>query len=165
MKMRTVCLIMTFAMCTLMCSCVCVNSFNKTRQCSTGESCECSVDSVRSEIYFGLQKPDGTSVTEAEWHDFLDKSITPRFPEGLTVFDSYGQSRDKNGKTLKEKTKVLVIVHKAGKAGDLDKICGEYKKAFSQESVFRASSRVSSSLDDDKGGDDCRCGKDEEHQD
>ncbi len=164
MKMRNVCLILTFAICALLPSCVNVNSFNKIRQCNTGESCECSGDSVRSELYFGLQKPDGMSVTEAEWQDFLDKSITPRFPDGLTVFDSYGQSKDKNGKTIREKTKVLVIVHKDGKDDDLDKICEEYKKAFSQDSVFRTRSRVSSSLDDDNGDDDCRCGKDEEHR-
>jgi hypothetical protein len=156
MKMKTVGQILAFAMCISLCSCVSVNSFNRVRQCDLDGSCLSPGGSVRSELYFGLRKPDGSSVTEAEWQDFLDKSITPRFPDGLTVFDAYGQYKDSEGKTIREKTKVLVIVHTDEKDDDLDKICEEYKKAFLQENVFRTSSRVSSSLDDENYG----CGND-----
>ena len=38
-----------------------------------------SVDFVRSELYFGTQKPDGV-VTDEEFFAFLDRVITPRFP-------------------------------------------------------------------------------------
>ncbi len=133
-------------LCAALCSCVNINSLNKI-SASESEVCACFGDSVRSELYFGLKKSDGTSVTEAEWQDFLDKSVTPLFPDGLTVFDSYGQYKDSHGRIIKEKTKVLVIVHKSGKNGELDKICDDYRKAFSQEMVFKVSARVSSSLD------------------
>lgn len=68
--------------------------------------------------------------------------ICTRFPDGFTVLDAYGQYKDSKGKTIKEKTKVLVVVHKDDKKSDLDKICEEYKKAFAQEFVFRTNSRV-----------------------
>ena len=148
MRMKNIHLILAVAICTLLSSCVCVKSFDKISQQDSSDNRACPGGSIRSELYFGLQKPDGTSVTEAEWQDFLDKSITSRFPDGLTVFDACGQYKDQNGKIIKEKTKVLVIVHKDGKDADLNKICEEYRKAFSQEFVFRTSSRVSSSLDD-----------------
>ncbi|OGV58506.1 MAG: hypothetical protein A2X45_17785 [Lentisphaerae bacterium GWF2_50_93] len=142
------CLILTLAICTLLNSCVCVDSLNTVKRCDSADSCACSSGSIRSELYFGLQKPDGSSVAEAEWQGFLDKSITSRFPDGFTVFDAYGQYKEQNGKITREKTKVLVVVHKDGRDDDLKKICEEYEKAFSQELVFRTSSRVSSSLDD-----------------
>lgn len=149
MGMRNMCLILMVAMSTLLSSCVCVKPFDKVSQPDSGDNRACSGGSIRSELYFGLQKPDGASVTEAEWQDFLDKSITSRFPDGLTVFDACGQYKDQKGKIIREKTKVLVIVHKDGKDGDLNKICQEYMKAFSQELVFRTTTRVSSSLDVD----------------
>ncbi len=147
--MKTIKPIASVLICIFLCSCVNINSMNKIIPSEFDEGCTCFGDSIRSELYFGLQKPDGTSVTDAEWQDFLDKSVTTRFPDGLTVFDSYGQYKDSKGKIIKEKTKVLVIVHKSGKNGDLDKIIEEYKKAFSQEMVLKVSARVSSSLDAD----------------
>ena len=85
MKMRNVCLILTFAICALLPSCVNVNSFNKIRQYEPGGSYASCGGSIRSELYFGLQKPDGTSVNDAEWQDFLDKSISSRFPAGFAA--------------------------------------------------------------------------------
>jgi hypothetical protein len=39
----------------------------------------------RTELYFGSGKPDGSSVTEKEFRAFVDKEVTPRFPDGLTL--------------------------------------------------------------------------------
>ena len=52
---------------------------------------------VRSEIYFGMSKPDGSLVTAAEWQAFVDANVTPRFPAGLSVMDVQGQWRDRSG--------------------------------------------------------------------
>ncbi|HET6782494.1 MAG TPA: DUF3574 domain-containing protein, partial [Pseudoxanthomonas sp.] len=53
---------------------------------------------VRSELYFGVgeesgpaDRPQAEPISEAQWRAFLDKEVTPRFPDGLTVFDAYGQ--------------------------------------------------------------------------
>lgn len=53
---------------------------------------------VRSELYFGVgeetgpaDRPQAEPISEAAWRAFLDKEVTARFPDGLTVFDAYGQ--------------------------------------------------------------------------
>jgi hypothetical protein len=48
---------------------------------------------VDTRLYFGLG-PAGSpnkGVTEAKWRAFLDREVTPRFPDGLSVLDVYGQ--------------------------------------------------------------------------
>ena len=54
---------------------------------------------VRSELYFGVgeeqgagNRPQADTISDAQWRAFLDKEVTPRFPDGLTVFDAYGCS-------------------------------------------------------------------------
>jgi hypothetical protein len=149
--MEKVKLLLAVAMCVFMVSCLNINSFNKPDK--DGGS-EFSGGAIKSELYFGMQKPDETAVTDAEWQSFLDKNITPRFPDGLTVIDAYGQYKDAKGNIVKEKTKLLIIVHEGDKNEELEQICEEYMKAFSQEAVFRTNSRVSSSLDEEEKDDD-----------
>src|SRR2546430_9786130 len=40
---------------------------------------------LRTELYFGSNKPDRTVVTEAQFQRFLNEEITPRFPDRLTL--------------------------------------------------------------------------------
>lgn len=92
---------------------------------------------VKSELYFGRTKPGG-EVSAEEWDAFLAEEVTPRFPDGLTVLDAYGQWRNAGGKIWKEATKLLVLVHPdepaaARKIGELIEV---YKKRFTQESVL-----------------------------
>jgi Protein of unknown function (DUF3574). len=66
---------------------------------------------VRSELYFGVgeesgpaDRPQAEPISAARWRAFLDKEVTPRFPDGLTVFDAYGQwlfrgARSRTGST------------------------------------------------------------------
>src|SRR3982751_5533121 len=46
---------------------------------------------VRTELYCGLSRPEGGRIADAEWSQFLDEVVTPRFPEGFSVLDGYGQ--------------------------------------------------------------------------
>jgi len=74
---------------------------------------------VRSELYFGVgeetgpaDRPQSEPISEAQWRAFLDKEVTPRFPDGLTVFDAYGQWLFRGAKEPNRlNTKVLVILH------------------------------------------------------
>lgn len=101
----------------------------------------------RTELYFGLLKRDGSVVTEDEWKDFLDKQVTPRFPDGFTVLDGSGQYRDKKGVIAKERSKVLIVLYskKDRNTGGakLDEIRAAYVKQFNQESVMRMDIRNS----------------------
>ena len=40
------------------------------------------------ELYFGRAMPGGGEVAEVQWNAFLAQSISPRFPDGLTVIDA-----------------------------------------------------------------------------
>jgi hypothetical protein len=97
-----------------------------------------------SELYFGLARPEGTAVSEQEWQAFLDETITPRFPDGLTILDGVGQWRGADGKISHERSKILVILHPIDQelTRKLDEIRIAYKQKFNQESVIRQSGKV-----------------------
>ncbi|MBI1765376.1 MAG: DUF3574 domain-containing protein [Acidobacteria bacterium] len=97
----------------------------------------------RTELYFGSQKPDGTVVTEAQFMQFVDTVITPRFPDGLTVLTGYGQFRNSAGVIVKERSMELILLYPP-QMRDADRKIEEirtaYKQTFQQESVLRVDS-------------------------
>ncbi len=102
---------------------------------------------VRSELYFAtgpLVDPDPT-LTEGRWRDFLDREVTPRFPDGLTVLDAYGQWRS-HGSELpgRLRSKVLVILHEdtPSSAAAIDAIRAAWKTATRSKSVLLVNERV-----------------------
>jgi len=108
----------------------------------------------RTELYFGRGKPDGGTVSDDEWKDFLDREVTSRFPAGFTVLDGAGQYRDKSGKIVKESSKVLVFLYfkedRKSSGTRINEIRAAYCKQFQQESVLRLDFRkaVEVSFDD-----------------
>jgi hypothetical protein len=93
---------------------------------------------VRSELYFGRLKPDGSVVTDAEWRAFVAEEVVPRFPDGFTVLDALGQYRGRDGKIITEPTKVLLIVHgpDARPRASVQELRDVYRRLFQQESVL-----------------------------
>src|SRR5260221_13953695 len=70
---------------------------------------------VATQLFFGLSRPDGTNVSEAEWQDFLAEIVTPRFPAGFTVSVAEGQWRsDAPAAILRESSRILLIVRRDG---------------------------------------------------
>jgi hypothetical protein len=97
----------------------------------------------RTELYFGTSKPNGTTITEAEFEAFLDISITSRFPDGLTLLTGYGQYLGENGEIAKETSRVLVLFYPSDMSNaneNIEAIRSEYEKLFQQESVLRVDS-------------------------
>lgn len=98
---------------------------------------------ARTELYFGRNRPGGV-VSEQEFQDFLDRQVTPLFPDGLTVVDAKGQFRAA-GQTVPEKedSKVLILFYpferKASRS--VDEIRAAYKQRFEQQSVLRVDER------------------------
>ena len=92
------------------------------------------------DLYFGRDKPAGGEVSEAEWAAFLAESVTPRFPDGLSVLNVEGQHRDPAGRIVRERTKLLVVIvfdapaHRA----KVSEIVEAYNRRFGQHGVFRA---------------------------
>jgi hypothetical protein len=91
-----------------------------------------------AELIFGRSIARGVEVTDDQWMLFVDREITPRFPDGLTVFDAAGQWRDKaSNKITREPTKIVLIVL-PGNAEDitrLNEVVDAYKRIFGQQSV------------------------------
>ena len=83
-------------------------------------------------------RPDGTVVSDAEWRTFVAEEITPRFPDGFTVFDALGQYRGRDGQIISEPTKVLLIVHgrDARLRASVQELRDVYRRRFQQESVL-----------------------------
>jgi hypothetical protein len=99
---------------------------------------------IRTELFFGRNKPDGTEVSEEYFAGFLKEIVTPEFPDGLTVLDGIGQFRDAKGNVIQEKAKVLVLLYSSDKRKQsnrkIELIRKCYKIQFQQESVLRMDS-------------------------
>ena len=91
-----------------------------------------------AELLLGRKIGDRLGVSETQFLNFLDREITPRFPDGLTVYDARGQYRDSERKRIvREPSKVVMIVL-PGTPEDmarLNEIADAYKKRFKQQSV------------------------------
>jgi hypothetical protein len=103
---------------------------------------------VKIELFFGLSISGGGNVTEPEWKNFTSSQITPRFPDGLTVYDASGQWRDASGDIIQEGTKVVVLITNNSRDNFLlvDEIREAYKSEFQQESVLLVTSCVDASF-------------------
>jgi hypothetical protein len=97
---------------------------------------------ARSEVFFGLSRPDGPAITLAEWQAFVNEVVTPKFPSGLTVVDSTGQWRHATGRIEQEPSKMLVLFHPASPVIDaqIDEIRALYCRRFNQEAVMKVTS-------------------------
>src|SRR5262245_42688187 len=73
---------------------------------------------VRTELYFGMTRPVGADVTDAEFEAFMEEIVAPRFPAGHTVMLAQGRWREETGVSRKEPTRVLVILHPADEASN-----------------------------------------------
>ena len=98
-----------------------------------------------AEAYFGRNVKTRAPVTDAEWARFMADTVTPAFPDGLTVLDGAGQWRNAAGQISREDSKVLLLVlpgqDQAAAAARLAPVTAAWKARFAQESVltvFRA---------------------------
>lgn len=94
------------------------------------------------ELFFGTSSKGHAAVTPRAWSLFLAKEVTPRFPEGLTIFDTRGQWRGTNGKIVQEATRVLVVLYRPDDTTEarIQAIRSAYEKRFHQDSVMRVES-------------------------
>ncbi len=97
---------------------------------------------VRLELVFGTSRRNGPPVSEAEWARFLDREVTPRFPDGLTVLRGLGEWRGSNGQLTREMSNILIIWHDPADRTEraIEAIRAAYKLRFDQESVMRVES-------------------------
>jgi len=98
---------------------------------------------TRTTLYFGLDSKMG-AISEAQWKTFLAREVTPRFPNGFTVWQADGQWRRADGIIVRERSKVLLLVHEDAPAvrAKLTAVIESYKHAYAQESVLWETARV-----------------------
>jgi len=115
--------------------------FDQTTRASLASFQIAAAKYYRIELYFGMNKGIDAVITEDAWNKFLETEVTPRFPQGFTVFESYGQFRDASNKIVREPSRVLIIFYEKKERQPVnrrvDEIREAYKKQFAQESVLR----------------------------
>ncbi|WP_308345626.1 DUF3574 domain-containing protein [Streptomyces sp. ISL-94] len=99
-------------------------------------------------LYFGTERTDGRGpVAQQEFMRFLDREITPAFPEGLTLHDGYGQWRGHDGRVVHETSYEVVLLYPEKEADErntrIERIRQAYEDQYRQDSVGRSDDKVS----------------------
>ncbi|GAA4038801.1 DUF3574 domain-containing protein [Streptomyces shaanxiensis] len=102
---------------------------------------------IETRLFFGTARPDGgPAVTDKQFMAFVDKEVTPDFPDGLTIQSGRGQWRDASGTIEKERSYELILLYPRAQAQSSDRKIEEirraYEKAFGQEAVARVDDRA-----------------------
>lgn len=102
---------------------------------------------IQTTLYFGLSLPKGGAISEKQWQAFLADTVSPRFPDGLTVVSAVGQWRDPKSKSAKpnsEKTKIVILIRADTPAADksVAEIKAVYLKRFHQIAVLQTDQPV-----------------------
>lgn len=97
---------------------------------------------VETRLYFGLGLVDDAAhgVGEEGWRQFLDVEVTPRFPDGLSVLDVYGQWQGKDQPAPERlRSKMLVIDYPDTPANrdKVEAIRAAWKQRTGDQSVLR----------------------------
>ena len=91
-------------------------------------------------LFMGRGSGGAEVVGEEDWAAFLADTITPRFPDGLSVIDVAGQGANADGTVERERAKMLlVLVPPADETAlnRMNEISAEYQRRFTQDSVLR----------------------------
>jgi hypothetical protein len=97
---------------------------------------------VDTKLYFGLGPADHLEqgVSEERWRAFLDREVTPRFPDGLSVLDVYGQWQGKNEAAPERlRSKCLIIDYPDTQVNrdKIEAIRAAWKQMTGDQSVLR----------------------------
>jgi len=95
---------------------------------------------VTERLYFGRNVAQRLGVTDSAWAVFVADVVSARLPNGFTFWTATGEWRGADGRSTREPSFVLEVVHPAGSAATeaaIVAIIAEYKRRFGQESVLR----------------------------
>jgi len=95
---------------------------------------------VTERLYFGRNVGQTLGVTDSAWAVFVTGVVNARLPNGFTFWAATGEWRGADGRSTREPSFVLEVVHPARSAAAeaaIAAIIAEYKRRFRQESVLR----------------------------
>jgi hypothetical protein len=109
--------------------------------CASVQQTACPAGQERlktAQLFFGQQVGGKPSVSDADFHRFVEDELTPRFPDGLTVLNADGQWRAAGNPLVRDASKVVLIVlpAKGDASSRIEAVQGAYKKRFRQDSVL-----------------------------
>jgi len=90
------------------------------------------------QLFFGQSVRGQGPVSTRAWRRFVADTVTPRLPDGFTVYDAYGQWMDRPAQVVsREQTKVIVVAADDSPRfrAAIDEIAAIYRRRFSQRSV------------------------------
>lgn len=82
------------------------------------------------QLFFGLSRPDGGTVSEQQWQTFRDQVLATTF-EGFTEYEATGWYKGQS-----ERTKVVVIIATEPDAPRARDVAARFAERFHQESVM-----------------------------
>ena len=97
---------------------------------STSETLQCPEGlepATEYRLYFGLTDSSGEMISQENWQNFVDTAVTPRFPDGLTILEAYGQWQPPSGDLIRESSRVLVVGVPDSWEGDAWTLMGEIR--------------------------------------
>lgn len=102
---------------------------------------------VDTRLYFGLGPADQPrqGVSEQAWRAFLDREVTPRFPDGLSVIDVHGQwqdARQSSPERLRSKLLVIDYPDTPANRAKVEEIRAAWKRRTGDQSVLRVTQPV-----------------------
>ncbi|NJO43824.1 MAG: DUF3574 domain-containing protein [Cyanobacteria bacterium RU_5_0] len=89
---------------------------------------------IQQDLYFGQELPGCKEISQEEFQAFVDEVITPRFPDGLTIFDADGQ--EKNAKVVS-----LFVEDTLESKVAIKEIVKAYKRLFRGSEVSRVTNK------------------------
>ena len=132
----------------LLCGCAGTTPASRSSSTLRGDAAHPDAASnwVRTELYFGIERVadkgsgEANAAAEKRWREFLDREITSRFPDGLSVYDIYGQWRTQGHadiERLHSKEVMLLYADTPQHRSDIEAIRAAWKQASSDLSVLR----------------------------
>ena len=87
-------------------------------------------------IFCGMSQSDG-AVTEAEWEQFCEDSVTAEFPDGYTTLKATGYWKSDDAPvTMREDSRIIVVLAPSDAKDKVRRIARRYGRLFNQEAVL-----------------------------
>lgn len=105
---------------------------------------------IKTELFFGLNRIDGSKISEQEWESFSDSVISKTYTKGATIFKTDGRWLDGDN-LIKEESRIVVYFSRLYEMTDefsarIDTIREKYKRYYQQQAVLRTDEFINASF-------------------